>query len=260
MFLDEGYNSTRPSQKPSLNSPVNIPLGSSIKDSISAHISTWVTDPVYGDFKTKLTECTITAVCGRSFVLVERLTRWLLGVLDSGESPLSRLIKAIDFNCNAASSSLFSIPTSYSSLYSTNDLLILCILLDIGHGEFWYKFRELNSNKTLPLDLRWLRSMMNELRIESHEDIAAEFDKAQWKYCPATVELNMRGKYLPKCIMPYTRKERINFKGGTASLWQVEIPEEFVGPELRMAARWSKYHEEKLGHVSIPLLSTCLNV
>jgi hypothetical protein len=34
-------------------------------------------------------------------------------------------------------------------------------------------------------------------------------------------------------VIPICRKEKINNKGGTAPLWQIEVPEEFVGPRLR---------------------------
>jgi len=206
----------------------------------------------YLDFKSELKDCTFTAVDGRSFVLVDRLTLWMKSESRSGNSHLSRLLAAAYPNLDQA-----DYPITQEELSQPSDfkhLLIFCILVEIGSEELLMKFfkKREKSDANLPIDLRWLVSSLKEMGVEHHEQAAAKFDKTQWKYCPAILELNMRGSYLSNHIMPFSRKERINSKGGTASLWQIEIPEAFVGPKLREAVPWSRYREEKLGQVGIP--------
>ena len=207
----------------------------------------------YSEFKAKLQECTTTAVCGRSFVLVDKLTEWMKSEVNSGGFQLSRLLAA----AYPEAYPLFP-PISREQLTHPEDgcLLVFGILLEIGYGhlveEFW---RQEKSDRALPVDLLWLRNTLKELKLPDHDKIADEFDKVQWKYCPVKFDMNMHRKYIQNRIMPFCRREAINDKGGTAKLWQVEIPEAFVGQSLRQAVPSSRFHNEKLGHVSLSYLT-----
>jgi hypothetical protein len=91
---------------------------------------------------------------------------------------------------------------------------------------------------------------------EEAEKLAVDFNREQWRFCPAKFELEMGRNFGKDRVLPFFIKEPINFKGGTASLWQIEVLEEFVGLKLRKTVRSSRYNSRKdsLGYVSHPAL------
>ena len=203
------------------------------------------------DFTNKLREYTTKGVCGRPFVFVERLIQWLKSDGGAGGSQASRLLAAA---YPKADPTFLPITTEQLCDRAEGCLLIFSILLQLDWGdlidEFW---RREKVDKNLPIDLNWLRNTFKELRLPKFDadELAFRFDYFQWKYCPARFDLNKGWTFIPKRIIPICRRVEINQKGGTAQLWEIEVPEEFVGKKLREVVKESRYdHEGGNGPVS----------
>jgi hypothetical protein len=59
-------------------------------------------------------------------------------------------------------------------------------------------------------------------------------------------------EYPPNRVLPFCRNSPINYKGGTAQVFQVEVLKEFVSPKLQKAVEQSRYdrNDDNLGPVS----------
>lgn len=77
------------------------------------------------------------------------------------------------------------------------------------------------------------------------DTLAAAFDKEQWAYCPAIFKNDEYLDFHTNRIIPIFSKEQINTKGGTATLWQIEVLEEFVHESLRKVLETSVYDDEE---------------
>mgnify|MGYP001581328653 FL=1 len=96
------------------------------------------------------------------------------------------------------------------------------------------------------------RDTAAKISMSNADELVDGFDKLQWKFCPAIFEMGMGREFQENEILPFCKKEKINEKGATAELWQIEIPEEFVGPKLRAVVKDGKYDDpnDDLGPVS----------
>ena len=204
------------------------------------------------EFKAKLRESTTTAVCGREFVFVQKLTEWLRSEAGNGGYQSSRLLAAAYPDKDQT---FWPITREELSDGSECCLLIFSILIELGCGTLIDEFsRREKFDRDLPIDLVWLKDNLEEMRPQNGDAdaLADQFNTIQWKFCPAKFDLNMSRTFIQNRIVPICRKEAINEKGGTAQLFQIEIPEEFVGRRLREVVKSSRYdHQEGNGPVSI---------
>ncbi|KAL8922484.1 MAG: hypothetical protein Q9172_003549 [Xanthocarpia lactea] len=191
------------------------------------------------DLKAKVEACTMKAVCGRSYILVAELAQWLRSTLHTGSSTtqVGRLLMA------AYGQQIP--PSSTQKLWDKDNccLLVFCILLLIEKGhliDVLLRFDILD--KHLPIPLQHLRTKLHKARIPDLTQLAAEFDEKQWAFCPAKFDLHSGQEYNEHRILPICQKAKINEKGGTANLWQIEVKEEFVGHTLKEAVAFSRYN------------------
>ncbi|KAL8998393.1 MAG: hypothetical protein Q9169_002521 [Polycauliona sp. 2 TL-2023] len=191
------------------------------------------------DLKNKIAECTEEAVCRRSYILVAELTQWLRSRVHPGKSTTQygRLLLAVYGD---------DIPPPSTLKLAEGDsccLLVFCILLLIGRGNLIHVFQRFNIlDKHLPIPLQQLQTRLHGPRIPDPLQLAAEFDEKQWPFCPAKFDLHMGQEYNEHRILPICHKAKINEKGGTAQLWQIEVKEEFVSHALRQAVEFSRYN------------------
>jgi hypothetical protein len=221
-------------------------------------------DAILHEYLAKLEGFTLKGACGRPYVLVSKLTQWLKSVEGSGYNmtPANRLLTAAYQRRHEYE----PIPISYEGLTGGDDccLLVFCILLLLDHGDLVARCfqREGKVDKSLPIDLLTLRTVLRKhskdvgMSEEEADKLAVDFNREQWRFCPAKFELEMGRNFGKDRVLPFVIKEPINFKGGTASIWQIEVLEEFVGLKLREAVRSSRYNSQKdsFGHVSHPTL------
>lgn len=195
-------------------------------------------DPLH-DLKSKVSACTREAVCRRSYVLVAELTQWLRSSVHPGKSTTQcgRLLLAVYGD---------QIPPPSTDKLSEEDsccLLVFCILLLIGRGNLIHVFQRFNIlDKHLPIPLQQLQTRLQGPRIPDPMQLAAEFNEKQWLFCPAKFDLHLGQEYNEHRILPICQKAKINEKGGTARLWQIEVKEEFVGDALKQAVDFSRYN------------------
>ncbi|KAL8946445.1 MAG: hypothetical protein Q9222_007160 [Ikaeria aurantiellina] len=191
-------------------------------------------------FQEKIRELTSQAVCGRSYISCERLKEWL-------KKPLSPLTRTTHLDClvNAAYRGWDRPrhPASATEILDndTYSPIVFSMLLLLGKGYLIdVCLRNNFLDKHLPLSLEEVRGKLRKAqahgaRIDDVDQFAAELNLQQWRFCP--VKFNLHGGYdfLVDVILPISRKEKINEKGGTATLWQIDVHEEFVGNTLRKA-------------------------
>ena len=186
-------------------------------------------------FHEQLQRCTLTAYCGREFILITKLKQWLK--CDSpipGKTWLGLLLPTEPTQLEPS--------VSERMLTHSNALITFCILLNLSRTKYLETFIRVNFvDSKLPIYLSALRSELNDAQIDEAEFLAESFAKEQWKFCPATFELEGTDNYIQNWILPITNYEPINEKGGTADLWQIEVPEDFVGETLRAEVPRSRY-------------------
>ncbi|KAL9581438.1 MAG: hypothetical protein Q9212_003902 [Teloschistes hypoglaucus] len=188
------------------------------------------------EFKTRLSECTRTAVCGRSFVLLEKFQQWLRGDATSTNTHLSLQLNAA-YRHRAAPG--LPIPDHIFEASTSCCLLIFCILQTIGRGELIHVFveeRKRDSQLPLPPD-----DVAEILRPHGASHLASAFAEQQHRFCPATFEHRMPAKWPKDSVIPICNKTPIN-EGGTAHLWLIDVPEEFVGEGLRKESSRSRFN------------------
>jgi hypothetical protein len=207
------------------------------------------------EFRTTIKECEIHAYCKRPFLRVEKLRQWL-------STHVGSLLEATYQQRDSP-----ELPITAEELCRrTTGLLLFSILLELGRGEYVHIFDRKELTDYLPIDLRTLEHALldtpeSEIPKANVKSFCAGFDRIQWRYCPPKLKHLRRGEYFPNHVVPILKKEPINTKGGTAKVWQIEVLEEFIDPDLRKIVSRSKFdkkHEDPsdtLGWVKLPLLN-----
>jgi hypothetical protein len=246
------------------------------EDRIMTHLQANEHDLAIEDFRNRLDEYTIHTPkppvgCGRSYVRVSKLTEWLRSeVVLQGHhtTQASRLLEYAYHNWHGHGHAQ---STNKAKLFNGENrcIIVFCILLKLGWGDLIHLFRSQQKlDKHLPIDLLGLKTTFAQiakrpdlprpLTKPQADDLAAAFDKEQWQFCPAKFDLDEYPDFHKNRIIPIYRKEKINMKGGTATLWQIEVLEEFVGDNLKEVVKTALYNDDKdpLGPVSRTHTST----
>ncbi|KFZ05322.1 hypothetical protein V501_08467 [Pseudogymnoascus sp. VKM F-4519 (FW-2642)] len=196
------------------------------------------------DFRAARKKYTQKAACGRNYVLVKKLKLWLESNGTDGRSQASHLL---DFAYRKRSRHRPVLPITRDVLSDKRNgcLLVFCILLelDCGHliDEFW---RQDICDKHLPINLHSLQEKAATMVTGDSNSLANGFNNLQWQFCPTTFELRRGRKLVVEHILPFYKKEKINDKGATAQLWQIEVAEEFVDRNLaRAVAKDGDYND-----------------
>ncbi|KAK2765346.1 hypothetical protein FQN54_008192 [Arachnomyces sp. PD_36] len=132
---------------------------------------------------------------------------------------------------------------------------VFAILLELGHGELIYTFKFMNViDKLLELapnsNLTELRRDLIQRNIPNASKIIDEFQDAKWAYYSPSLKLSMERNIDSKSVLPFCRRERVNGKGGTASVFEVRVKEEFISdPGLAKALSKSRCIDPVFGQV-----------
>ncbi|KAF4630836.1 hypothetical protein G7Y89_g7300 [Cudoniella acicularis] len=68
---------------------------------------------------------------------------------------------------------------------------------------------------------------------ESVEKIIAAFEKDRWAFCPVKLKFDMEEDFDNNHILPFCQRQKVNDKGGTASVFQAIIQEKYVCDEIK---------------------------
>ena len=195
---------------------------------------------VLEQFKSKLKEYTRLSACQEEFVLVEKLQAWLRSPLtQSGDDThADRLLNRVAYS----QLDLRSQPI-YPDRFRPSSgccLLVFCILLQIGRGNLIDTFTKKDKvDKALPLKRDDIQSIFEAAK-GCDEDLVTQFLEQQYRFCPARFDLHMTREWDRQVVIPLHSKVPIK-EGGTASLWHIDVSEEFVGQSLREVASKSRF-------------------
>lgn len=216
--------------------------------------------PATTEFCNRLEAFTLEALHRRHFVLTITLQQWLRSTVpNTTYSQIEGLLQEAYHDRREIKPSL---PVTSESV-SRDSLLVFSILLEIGYGHLIDRFRDHSFvDRNLPIHDAKLRSWLQTEEIADfdkadRDTVANLFDKAQWKFCAPHFHLDDAFTYPHQRILPIHRRKRINDKGGTAQLWEIEVPEEFVGESLKPQVENSCYNSlGQYGKVSASLKSS----
>lgn len=168
------------------------------------------------------------SVSGRTFVFTKRLELWLNSMVDILE-PLTMLEILFDtVVANEASGNEITPP------WQSDSVLIFCILMQLGVGDRLQVFVANGmSDKSLPIPDQNLRALAKDLG-HVGEKFASKFQEMQWQYLPATFDLDGVHEWSQDKIIPICYQNSIA-EGRTAKVYEVAIPEDFIGLNLAHA-------------------------
>ena len=196
-------------------------------------------EAILEEFKTKLKYYTRQAECGRSFVLVDSLQGWLNSAVEGQGTHADRLLHNVAYKDRPKP----GVPISPEKLKSGDGccLLVFCILQLLGRGDLLHIFsRKEKVDRLLPLSPHDLLQIFKSGEVEDLT-IASQFYDLQHQFRPARFDLHGRTEWDRDTVVPIYRKNHIK-SGATASLWQIDVPEEFVGEKLRDVASGSRFN------------------
>ena len=196
---------------------------------------------ILNEFRAGLEGYTRQAVCGRYFVLVDSLQKWLRSPAEGGVTYTyaDRLLHGVAYRDRDLPGTPMS-PTKLEAGYDCC-LLVFCILLKLGRGNLIYLFsRKGKVDGLLPLSLDDLQEIYRNSKIDD-EKFVSQFWDLQYRFRPAKFDLYGRTEWKENTVIPIYRKNLIRERA-IASLWQVDVPEEFVGERLKDAASCSRFN------------------
>lgn len=221
-------------------------LALGINTTVSSNRSTLIAspamnhEPISEEFKSILHQNTRTAISGQPFVLVEKLQHWLRSPVDRSVTHAERLVRV----AYKDRPTTFSPITAPHIIFDPGDsccLLVFCILELIGCGSAVDTFHEhQKTDRLLPMRLDTIQQTFRSAKIQDSNK-ASEFFKLQHRFKPARFEWQMKKKWDSDTVIPICQKNLIK-KGGTAQIYQIDIPEEFVDQSLRHYCAGSRFN------------------
>lgn len=184
------------------------------------------------EFRSKLKESTLTsALDGRSFVRSSLVAEWLTSHSATPTIHDTTPMRRMDDIYSALHPGRKSLPSSLVQNAGVQ-VKLFCILFTIGCLEtldvFWsYTLLD----RDLPLSLEKLQVVANTDSCKYFESFANKFYRAQWPFCPATFDLFQAKTLESEHVLPLSRMKMIG-AGGTARVYQIAVPEEFLGPHF----------------------------
>jgi hypothetical protein len=212
------------------------------------------------DFEEALEKFTVspTHKGGRKFVLTESLVDWLKSQWPEHTcSQAARLHKAVYYH----KSFLFE-PISVDQLSSKQNgcLLVFSILLVLERGALVDRFQKRGIfDMVLPMSLERLQTRIKEMDLSDADarELAELFYEKQYLFCPVMIYRNMDRLYDKEMIIPICREQKINEKTGSATeISLIEVPEQFVGNDLKPGASGYEDKRDGFGYVSQQRLSS----
>lgn len=194
------------------------------------------------EFLEKLEELTLTAVCGRRFILINSLIKWFREHPDKVTNLANKAYANTPYLC---------LPIQPKSiLHSDCLLLVFSLLLELGYGKLIHSFkRRIDGGESFSsIDNKRANEILADtvLAATDRERLATQFERQKWRYRPALLEYDHQRDWDHEVILPLLTRESINTKGGTASLWFIDVPVEFVNDMLgAVVAPFKRKHEQK---------------
>lgn len=208
------------------------------------------TSPIYSSFLSMLKKCAMHNAIGQVWINTRLLKKWML---EKAGQQATNLKLLIDFAYSEITNTSIDLDELTNSI--NDSLIVFSLLLEHKHGFLMHKFHDHGLNDSrLPFDKNILGELLIKSVSETHWDASLDSQilSTQWKYCPVIFDLDMALELPDGAVLPVVQRQRINDKGATAQLWEVSIPEDFVGSKLRQAASSARFSSvsDNLGPVS----------
>ena len=192
------------------------------------------------DFGDQLAACTRTAVCGRKFVLVNKLQDWLRS---KDEHNVTNVQLQLETAYRDRRKANIPIPDTAFDPGQYCCLLVFCTLHTIGCGNLIDVFKKERKNDgMLPLRLDTLQNVFTKAHVAEARSLADRFFETQYQFCPARFEYQVDCHWSEEdIVVPIYSKNPIN-TGGTAQLWHIDVSEEFIDQALKRVSAGSRFN------------------
>lgn len=198
-------------------------------------------ESILEEFRGILDQNTRTATCGRPFVLVEKLQHWLRSLIDGKVTHVERLVRVAYKDRPTTTTFLPIAPHVILNPGDSCCLLVFCILHLIGCGSAIDVFYENQKvDRLLPMRQDTIQATFDAAGILDRNK-TIKFFELQDRFKPARFDWQMKNIWSNNTVIPICQKNPIR-KGGTAQLYQIDIPEEFVGETLRRVCAGSRFN------------------
>ena len=189
-------------------------------------------------FDHKLEEYTRTAVCGRKFILVDKLLKWLRSPVEAQITRADHLLRAAYREWASPGRPI----TSYAFREGADCcLIVFCILQTIGCGSKVHFFKRKGKvDGQIPFTRETVQDIFRAASVED-EELPSKFYDVQYRFRPAKFDLREGSDWDAEIVIPIYQKNLIK-RGGVGELWQINVPEEFVTPMLRSVASGSRFN------------------
>ena len=188
------------------------------------------------EFENKLKEYTRTAVCGRPFVLVDKLQVWLRSQANPNLTHIEGQVYAA-YRDRARPNLPITLNIFDPGKHCC--ILIFSILRAIDRGDLINVFSEEGkTDRKLPLSADDVEDIFRKAKASN---LAAVFLEKQHRFCPATFDFQKSANWNKDVVIPIYSKEPIN-EGGTAQLWLIDVPEEFIEETLQKESSRSRFN------------------
>lgn len=192
--------------------------------------------------------------CGRFYVDTNSLVAWMNeSETDNNLSNAGRLLIEVYPRNSPRGRTLVSPSTKDISSVEDRALLVFGILLELGHGDLIDLFQR---SKIIDKDLSTSQVYRNQLQYELASNgvpdpigIIDKFERAKWSFCPAIIRNGKSERFINGTILPYSKRDRVNEKGGTAEVWQVLLQEDVMKQDLKEAIKGSRFKHKEFGWV-----------
>ena len=210
------------------------------------------------EFETKLAnEWIHKATCGRDYVNIFKLQRWMRGPSTSNKDLSNLQFLLIVAWANWDWQYATEAPSSKSiSARDRCALLVFSILLELGYGHVIKIFQKGgildNVLHAEYLDYDVIVAELHNFHIRDAEQLVTRFEKKRWSYCPVSIKHGMaRTFHAGNWVIPFCRRQAVNDKSGTAKVSHVLVQEDFVAEEVRRLISGSKIEDPEYGPVSV---------
>ena len=193
---------------------------------------------------------------GHPFVLIRQLESWMRSIGDGCDRPSSSWLVLLlvdayqDHGGIEKYVSLVALKDNFQLSSIKSYFRLFCILLQIKMGYLIATLSFFISDGDLPIspeDLEMHIKTQNILKTKDIKQFVRQFTTWQYFFCCRSLEKRYITKFSSKDIVPICRLQMLNGGGLVAEIFRIEVPEDYVSPELQEAAKHKNY--ERHGNI-----------
>jgi hypothetical protein len=190
---------------------------------------------------------------GQPFVLIRQLESWMESIGDDCDRPGSSWLVLLfidayqDHGGIEKYASLMTLKDNFQLSSTKSYFRLFCVLLQIWMGHLIETLSFFISDDDLPIrpeDLEMNIKTRNILKTKDIEQFVQQFITWQYFFCCRSLEKRYITKFSSKDIVPISRLQKLSDEGLAAKIFRIEVPEDYVSPNLQEAARHMNYERD----------------